>query len=157
MKCSDPTPAERLAPDREARRRPTGKGEATETAAVSLEDLHPFATVRCIGDDETSIGSHVECAGTDDATLFRADLDDRRHLAGGGNPVDRLCPAVEDVVVAIRTLLKSCGLAKRSSDRGGEAARRLDDVDPALGSGQTEAHDSHQSNDRESGQGGIGH
>lgn len=92
-------------------------------------------------------------ARTDDATLLGTDLDDRCGLTRRRNSVDSLCPAVEHVIVAVRALLKSRGLTKPSSDLGGEAARRRDNLDPALALGQTQADQRHQANEGESGEG----
>ena len=146
--------AQREAAKRDTRRCSTRKCEAPETAPVGPEDLNTLPTVRCIRHDETSIWTHIEGVGADDSTLFRTDLDDRRHLPGYGNQVDSLRLPVEDVVAAIRTLLKSRGRTKLSGDFRWEAARRPDDFDPALGSGQSEADNNHQGQESDSGDSG---
>jgi len=72
----------------------------------------------------------VEGGGLDDPSFFLADLHD---LGGGAarlvDSIDRVGPAVEDVVRAVACLLETDRLREKASDMRGQAAGSLQNFD----------------------------
>ena len=91
--------------------------EAAEARAVALEQLHPLASLRRVGDDETTIRGQVERAGGDDTPRLGSDLHQRlRRVAVRRDAIDRMPPPVEDVGVSVIGLLIDGRLAERADD-----------------------------------------